>query len=147
MLSITFFFSILIAGLASSLPGVLDRGVAGFGLPAAVAQRIAGTPPIGVLFAAFLGYNPMKSLIPAPVAQHLSAHAQRVLFGKQFFPHLILPAFMTGLHAAFYVSAALALIAAIASLLRGQRYIHGDDDAATATPPSGSDEQKEEQRA
>jgi MFS family permease len=133
MLSITFFFSILIAGLASSLPGVLEWGLAGFGLPEAVAHRIAGTPPIGLLFAAFLGYNPLKSLIPAPLAQGLSAHAQSVLFGKQFFPHLILPAFMTGLHAAFYVCAALALIAAIASLLRGQRYIHGEDDAATAT--------------
>jgi hypothetical protein len=85
-----------------------------------------------VLFAAFRRYNPMKSLIPAPVAQHLCAHAQSMLFGKQFFPHLILPAFMTGLHAAFYISEALAFIAAVASLLCGQRYIHGEDDAAMA---------------
>jgi MFS family permease len=130
MLSITFFFSILIAGLAATLPGVLYRGLSRFGLPSSVAHGIAGTPPIGVLFAAFLGYNPMKSLLPASVTRHLSAHAQSVLFGKQFFPHLILPAFMNGLHAAFYVSAALAFIAAIASLLRGKRYIHEQDEQA-----------------
>jgi hypothetical protein len=58
------------------------------------------------------------------VAQHLSTHAQGVLFGKTFFPHLILPAFVNGLHLAFYISAALALVAAIASFLRGRRYIH-----------------------
>ena len=120
----------LIAGLAATLPGVLYRGLSHFGLPASVAHGIAGTPPIGVLFAAFLGYNPMKSLVPASVAQHLSAHAQSVLFGKEFFPHLILPAFMNGLHAAFYVSAALAFIAAIASLLRGKRYIHEQEEQA-----------------
>jgi hypothetical protein len=82
-------------------------------------------PPIGVLFAAFLGYNPMQKLVPPPVAQHLSAHTRSLLFGKGFFPHLILPAFMDGLRIAFYVSAVLSLIAALASLLRGKRYIHG----------------------
>ncbi len=83
-----------------------------------------------MLFAAFLGYNPMKSLVPASVAGHLSAHTQSVLFGKIFFPHLILPAFINGLHLAFYVAAAMALIAALASLLRGKRYIYGEEEAA-----------------
>jgi len=132
MLSITFFFSILIAGLAANLPSVMYKGLAHNGLPSAVAHQIANLPPIGVLFAAFLGYNPMKSLVPASVAGHLSAHTQSVLFGKIFFPHLILPAFINGLHLAFYVSAAMALIAALASLLRGKRYIHGEEEEAAA---------------
>jgi len=132
MLSITFFFSILIAGLAQNLPSVMYAGLAHNGLPSAVAHQIAGLPPIGVLFAAFLGYNPMKSLVPASVAGHLSAHTQSVLFGKIFFPHLILPAFINGLHLAFYVSAAMALIAAVASLLRGRRYIYGQEEEAAA---------------
>ena len=89
-----------------------------------MARRIADLPPIGVLFAAFLGYNPMQSLVPPAVAHHLSAHAQSILFGKTFFPHLILPAFVSGLHLAFYISAGLAVIAATASYMRGQRYIH-----------------------
>jgi MFS family permease len=130
MLSITFFFSILTAGLAASLPTVLQQGLTSHGIPAPAAHAIAQTPPIGVLFAAFLGYNPMRSLLPAPVTQHLSTQTQALIFGKTFFPHLILPAFMDGLRLAFYVSAGLALIAAVASLLRGKRYIHGEEESA-----------------
>ncbi len=124
MASIAFFFSVLTIGLAASLPGVMYAGLTANGLPAVVARHIADLPPIGVLFAAFLGYNPMQSLVPPVVAQRLSTHAQGVLFGKTFFPHLILPAFVNGLHLAFYISAGLALVAAIASFLRGERYIH-----------------------
>lgn len=126
MVSIAFFFSVLTAGLASSLPGVMYRGLTSNGLPAAIAHRIADLPPIGVLFAAFLGYNPMRSLVPTKTAAHLSAHTQSLIFGKAFFPHLILPAFLDGLHLAFYVSAGISLVAAVSSLLRGQRYIHGE---------------------
>ncbi len=74
----------------------------------------------------------MRSLLPAPVAQHLSTQTQALIFGKTFFPHLILPAFMDGLRLAFYVSAGLALIAAVASLLRGKRYIHGEEESPAA---------------
>ena len=128
MVSIVVFFSILTVGLAATLPTVLYQGLTGHGLPAATAHRIASLPPIGVLFAAFLGDNPLQALIPPAVAQHLSPQTQAVLFGKQFFPQLILPAFITGLHAALYVSAVLALIAAVASLLRGRRYIYGQEE-------------------
>jgi hypothetical protein len=107
---------------------VLYQGLSGHGLPAATAHHIARLQSIGVLFAAFLGYNPMQSLIPPAVAQHLSPQTQAALFRKQFFPQLILPAFITGLHAAFYVSAVLALVGAVASLLRGQRYIYGQEE-------------------
>jgi hypothetical protein len=125
MVSIAFFFSVLTAGLASTLPTVMYSGLVANGLPAALSHRIASLPPIGVLFAAFLGYNPMQSLVPGAVTVRLSAHTQQMIFGKAFFPHLILPAFMDGLRVAFYVSAGLSLVAAAASLLRGKRYIHG----------------------
>ena len=125
MVSMAVFFTILTAGLASTLPGVMAAGLTQQGLPAAVAHQIAGLPPISVLFAAFLGYNPMRSLVPPSVAAHLASQAQATLFGKTFFPHLIMPAFMDGLHIAFAVSAVVSVVAAIASLLRGQRYIHG----------------------
>jgi MFS family permease len=127
MVSIAFFFSVLTAGLASTLPDVMYKGLSQNGLSTALSHQISQLPPIGVLFAAFLGYNPMRSLVPASTAAHLSAHTQSVLFGKEFFPHLILPAFMDGLRLAFYVSAALSVIAALASLLRGKRYIHGEE--------------------
>jgi MFS family permease len=126
MVSMAFFFSILTAGLAANLPRVMYQGLTANGLPAALANTISHLPPIGVLFAAFLGFNPMRSLVPAPVAQHLGAHTQGVVFGTTFFPHLIMPAFLSGLQDAFYVSAALALIAAVASLVSGKRYIHGE---------------------
>ncbi len=125
MVSMAFFFSILTAGLASSLPSVMYNGLAQNGLPSGLAHRIAGLPPISVLFAAFLGVNPMRSLIPHATVAHLSTHTQTMLFGNAFFPHLILPAFMDGLRIAFYVSAVLSVIAAVASLLRGKHYVHG----------------------
>jgi len=127
MVSIAFFFSILTAGLASSLPTVMYQGLHHNGLSVALSHQISHLPPIGVLFAAFLGYNPMQSLVPHSASIHLSHHTRGVLFGHAFFPHLILPAFLDGLHLAFYVSAAISLIAAVASLLRGKRYIHGEE--------------------
>jgi hypothetical protein len=131
MVSMALFFTILTAGLASTLPGVMSSGLIANGLPARVAHQIGSLPPISVLFAAFLGYNPMRSLVPPSVAAHLSVHAQTALFGKTFFPHLILPAFMNGLHTAFYISAGFSAIAAVASLMRGKRYIHGLQEPVT----------------
>jgi MFS family permease len=132
MVSMAFFFSILTAGLAANLPRVMYAGLTANGLPAALSRGISHLPPIGVLFAAFLGFNPMRSLVPSAVAQHLSAHTQGVLFGTTFFPHLIMPAFLSGLQDAFYVSAVLALIAALASLVSGRRYIHQEVGAQVA---------------
>ena len=130
MVSIAIFFSLLTAGLARHLPAVMSAGLTANGLPAAVAHRIAALPPITVLFAAFLGYNPMRSLIPAAIQAHLSAHAKSVLFGLSFFPHLILPAFTDGLRLALWTSAALSLVAAFASALRGGRYVHEEERRA-----------------
>jgi MFS family permease len=124
MMSMAVFFSILTGGLAARLPVVMESGLVANGLPAAVAQGISHLPPIGVLFAAFLGYNPMQSLVPAAVAQQLSAASQAALFGKTFFPMLIMPAFMDGLKLAFYVSSGMALTAAVASLLRGKDVVY-----------------------
>jgi MFS family permease len=134
MMSMAVFFSILTGGLASRLPAVMEHGLVANGLPQAVAQGISHLPPIGVLFAAFLGYNPMQSLVPADVAQHLRATSQATLFGKTFFPTLILPAFMDGLKLAFYVSAGMAFIATIASLLRGKDVFYGQAALKDITP-------------
>jgi MFS family permease len=121
MVSIAFFFSLLTAGLAQHLPNVMRAGLIANGLPANTATSIAHLPPITVLFAAFLGYNPMQTLVPVSVRAHLSAHAIQTLFGTTFFPQLILPAFMDGLHLALYISVALSIVAAVASALRGGR--------------------------
>lgn len=128
--SMGIFFSIVTAGLAAALPNSLSVGLIGAGVPTAVAQHIAHLPPTSALFAAFLGYNPMGTLLPENVLNALPAANQAHLLGKSFFPSIISPPFLIGLHAAFYLSAAICVVAALASLLRGKRYIHGQNTQA-----------------
>lgn len=123
VLSIAVFFGILTTGLAARLPAIMASGLESVGISAIVAHQVASTPPISVLFAAFLGYNPLQTLIPPSAAHALSTHGQHLIFGTQFFPELIAPAVQDGLHIAFYVAAILSLLASCASLLRGKRYI------------------------
>ncbi len=124
LLSIGVFFSIVTAGLASGLPTALQSGLTQAGLPVAVAGRVAHLPPTAALFAAFLGYNPLATLLPPPVVHTLPAASQASLFSQQFFPSLIAGPFMTGLHAVFYIAAGMCVVAAVACYLRGERYVH-----------------------
>lgn len=124
VLSIGVFFSIITIGLAIALPLALSGGLIAAGVPGGIAHQIGNLPPTAALFAAFLGYNPMKTLLPASVLHGLPASQQANLLGKSFFPNLIASPFMVGLHAVFYLSVVLCLIAAGASLLRGKRYIY-----------------------
>jgi EmrB/QacA subfamily drug resistance transporter len=136
LFSMAFFFTIVIIGLSSTLPTTLQTGLVNAGLPAASARVVAHLPPTAALFSAFLGYNPMAHLVPASVLAHLPAATRAHLLGRSFFPRLIAPPFMNGLRAAFYVSAAMSLIAAIASFMRGHHYIHGvtEEQATTSAP-------------
>ena len=75
VLSIGIFFTLMILGLASTLPGALYHGLIEQGVSPAVATRISHLPPVGSLFASFLGYNPMQVLLGqrralAPAARH-----------------------------------------------------------------------------
>jgi MFS family permease len=128
VLSIGIFFTVITLGLAATLPSHLYSGLVAQGVPASAARSVADLPPIGTLFAAFLGYNPIQQLLgPTGVLAHLP-HAQAAyLTGKGFFPKLISQPFATGLHLAFDFAAATSFIGAIASQLRGGRYVHGSD--------------------
>jgi len=126
-LSMTLYFAILILGLASSLPPVLSQGLTDVGVPAAAAQQIASMPPTSALFAAFLGYNPMAQLIDPNTLSSLSEATRNTLLSNQFFPNLIAPAVMQSLRLAFYLSAGMSAVAAVASFLRGKRYVHGEE--------------------
>jgi len=120
VLSIGIFFTLMVAGLSSKLPAAMIHGLTAQGVPAATATPISHLPPIGVLFASFLGYNPMQQLL-GPVLHTLSpAHAAYVV-GRDFFPHLITAPFHSGLGAAFAFAIAANVIAAIASALTGRR--------------------------
>lgn len=132
LLSIGVFFSIVTAGLASALPSSLFSGLSQAGLPAPLATAISHLPPTAALFAAFLGYNPMGSLLPPAAIHALPSANQATLLGKEFFPHLIASPFMVGLHAVFYIAAGMCVIAAVTSYFRGKRYIHGLDEDTVA---------------
>ena len=133
VLSIGVFFSLMVAGLSSKLPGALSGGLVAQGIPASAAQQISHLPPIGVLFAAFLGYNPMQQLL-GPLLAHLPTGHAAYVTGRQFFPHLITSPFHDGLGVAFAFAIAASVIAAVASLLTGPR-----PKAATAPEPLGAE--------
>jgi MFS family permease len=121
VLSIGLFFSLMIAGLAHDLPGTLSTGLTANGVPAATAERIAHEPPVASLFAAFLGYNPIKTLVGPQVLNSLPPADAARLTGKGFFPSLISRPFLHGLRITFTASLLLCLVAAAASWLRGPR--------------------------
>ncbi len=127
VLSIGLFFSLMIIGLSGTLPTAIFSGLTAQGIPSAVAQQIASAPPVSSLFAAFLGYNPMQQLIPASVLSTLPAANAAALTGNTFFPNLISAPFKQGLSITFVLSIIAYLIAAVASWLRGARYVHGED--------------------
>ncbi len=120
VLSIGIFFSLMVAGLSSKLPSAMSSGLIAQGVPTAAAHQISHLPPIGVLFAAFLGYNPMQQLL-GPLLAHLPAGHAAYVTGRQFFPQLINHPFHDGLGVAFGFAIAANVIAAIASLLTGPR--------------------------
>jgi EmrB/QacA subfamily drug resistance transporter len=129
VLSIGIFFTLLIAGLSSSLPGAVTSGLETHGVPVAAAQHVAHLPPVSVLFAAFLGYNPIQHFLGAHTLAALSPHNSALLTGRSFFPDLISGPFRTGLHEAFFFAIAACLVAAAASLMRGGLYHHEEEAA------------------
>jgi MFS family permease len=140
VLSIGIFFSLMIAGLAATLPASLSRGLTSQGVPAGVAHQVAQLPPVGSLFAAFLGYNPIKELLaPTGVLAKLPPASVARLTGKSFFPQLISQPFHHGLVIVFTMAMVVLFIAAAASLLRGGRYVH-DEHGATAEAASAAAE-------
>ena len=120
-LSIGIFFSLMVTGLASDLPQTLSSGLQAQGVPAGVAGTVATLPPVSTLFAAFLGQNPVGHLLaPSGVLHTLPAHNAATLTGTEFFPHLISGPLHHGLTVVFIAAALMAVVAALASQLRGR---------------------------
>ncbi len=138
VLSIGVFFTLIIVGLSGSLPSTLYHGLIAHGVPSAAAHRVANLPPTASVFAAFLGYNPVVSLLgPSGVLAHLP-HAQAAyLTGRSFFPKLISGPFGHGLHEALDFAVAACLIAAGASSMLGRQYFYqARTEAGAAGPPA-----------
>src|SRR5437588_8855095 len=124
----------LIAGLSSGLPNALHNGLVAHNVPAADAARISHLPPVATLFASFLGYNPVRTLLGPHVLHSLPAADVHALTGRSFFPHLISAPFHGALVYAFAFAIAACLVAAFASLLRGGKYVHEDATSPAAAP-------------
>jgi hypothetical protein len=137
--SVGIFFSLMIAGLSVALPHTLSAGLTAHGVPAAAAGQIAKLPPITILFATFLGYNPVGHLVGSKLLHSLPAASARQLTGRSFFPNLISGPFHTGLHIAFGFSIACCLIAAVASWSRGSRYVAAEHESAAAQRAAAQD--------
>jgi MFS family permease len=137
VLSIGIFFTLMIVGLAATLPETLASGLQAHGVAPDTADRVANLPPVSTLFAAFLGYNPVEQFLGPDVLAGLSPHDQAVLTGHTFFPNLISAPVRDGLHIAFVFAIVACLIAAAASAMRGGRAVElaSSDDVSPAYPP------------
>jgi MFS family permease len=136
-LSIGIFFSLMIAGLASTLPRTLTSGLTAQGVPLSVATQVSHLPPVSTLFAALLGYNPVQNLLaPSGVLKHLPAHNVAVLTGKRFFPNLISAPFHHGLIIVFTAAAIMAVTGALVSLLRGKQFYYDEAGVPVTAGPA-----------
>jgi MFS family permease len=139
-LSIGIFFSLLIAGLASTLPRTLTSGLTSQGVPLAAASRIAHLPPVSTVFAAMLGYNPVQNLLaPTGLLHTLPAHNVAVLTGRQFFPNLISGPFHHGLMIVFIAAAVMSVAGAVVSWLRGKQFIVDENAQPVRALPARKD--------
>jgi MFS family permease len=138
-LSIGIFFSLMIAGLAATLPRTLSAGLRSHGVPAGVAGHVASLPPVSTLFASFLGDNPIGSLLkPSGVLARLPQRSAAELTSKEYFPRLIEGPFHHGLVIVFSAAIAMSLAGALVSLLRGKQYLHQEPAAGPAAPGTTS---------
>jgi MFS family permease len=138
VLSIGIFFTLMILGLSTTLPHTMLAGLTAHGVSAAAARRVAALPAVSILFAAFLGYNPIQHLLGSHVLASLSAHNRAVLTGRSFFPHLISAPFRSGLHEAFIFAVVACLIAAACSLMRGRRSPATNDSEPQLSTSTGA---------
>jgi hypothetical protein len=127
VLSIGVFFTLMIVGLSSGLPRTLHSGLVAHGVSQTDAVRVSHLPPVATLFASFLGYNPMATLLGHKELSKLPPGQSDQLTSHSFFPHLISGPFHTALVYAFVFAIIACLVAAVASLLRGGKYHHVDE--------------------
>jgi MFS family permease len=124
--SMGIFFSIVLIFLTRLLPGSFTTALATAGAPQLI-PVFTNIPPTSALFSAFLGYNPVTTILaslPASFSSLISGSAMATISGIHWFPLALAPAFMGSLRMSFYAGAGIFLVAALLSALRGKRYIH-----------------------
>jgi len=136
VLSIGVFFSLMAAGLASRLPAAMQSALISGGVPPPDAVAASHTSPVGTLFAAFLGANPVRTVLqqvdpgrPVPAA----------VTDTGFFPRLISGPFEHGLAVVFTASILMTLVATLASLMRGGKFVHEHHTTASELAAEGEE--------
>lgn len=127
-LSMGVFFSLMVLGMSATVPHAMFGGLMAHHVTRASASALSHLAPTGYLFAAFLGYNPLKVLLGTGL-EALPAGDAAVLTGKTFFPGLIGTPFIAGLHEVLVFSTVMCLVAAGASWMRGGRFVHAEAEA------------------
>jgi MFS family permease len=128
-LSMGLFFTLLVGGLNAKVPAAMLKGLVANGVPVSSATALSHVPPLGYVFAAFLGYNPLKTLLPPAVLSHLTAAQAAHLTSRAFFPSLIGPAFVGSLSIILGFAVVMSVIAAVASAFRGAKFVHVDEES------------------
>jgi hypothetical protein len=123
-LSIGVFFSLMVVGLTAHVPAAMFNGLTAQHVPAQIAVPLSHLPPTGYLFAAFLGYNPLKALLGVHVLHLLPAASAHTLVSKAFFPTLIAKPFKDGIVDVLIFASAMCVVAALASWMRGGKFVH-----------------------
>ena len=126
--SMAMFFTIVIVGITQRFPAEITSSLLAIGADK-LAPIMSNIPPTGALFSAFLGYNPVESILsnlPAGVVATIPAATKTTITGTTWFPSAFATAFMPSLKISFYIGAILCAFAAILSALRGETYIHGE---------------------
>ncbi len=121
------FFTIIIVSLSATLPGALSAAVTSAGASPELAHIFSATPASGALFGAFLGYNPVVTILhslPASLVSTIPPATVTYITGSTFFPNAIKGPFMTALREAFIIGAVMCIVAAVCSALRGKKQIH-----------------------
>ena len=129
-LSIGVFFSLMVVGLTAHVPGAMFAGLTAQHVPPQVATPLSHLPPTGYLFAAFLGYNPLKALLGVHLLNLLPAASAHTLVSKAFFPNLIAAPFKDGITDVLIFASAMCVVAALASWMRGGKFVHEEAHAA-----------------
>ena len=123
--SMGIFFTSVLFGLSKGLPTTLYPRL----ISAGIANSIASTlsvhfPPTVALFSAFLGVDPIRSVLQALGISISSLGPGFAIIDKPvWFATSIAPSFMSSLRIAFYIGLILSLSAAVLSIFRGKKYV------------------------
>lgn len=125
-ISMGIFFTIVIVGISQRFPEEITSSLTSIGA-SQLAPLFNQIPPTGALFSAFLGYNPMGTMLQSLHQSTVSMIPPQIvttITGTTWFPKTLANAFMPSLQMAFYIGAVMSAIAAIFSAFRGEKFIN-----------------------